>query len=693
MLQPGKCSIPLLLLCGLLLAFACNTPKDNIPLGSRKDSGKKFSFDKPYFERGNLDVGLRKIDSVFRHQQHPTLNDYIFYYGIHCWISRVQKKHNLTIAYTDTIIGKIGHYPLDKDLASSLLIFHTERALAYLGQNKYDKAIDVLFNAKKIARQYSDSCSGMNFFYYLALTLYQQEQYQLAAEYFTETMSYAIACNSGFLPYSYYKQQELWGNIGLCNTKLKKYPDALACFQKALSILDAHPDSLAQEAVSSKARYGSAKAVTYGNMAKVYVALNHLDTAIDLYNKAVVLHDTSKIEFIDNQLCRLQLAELYLRTQQPAKAYVLLRKVGALIHVVQKPDIRETYLKHMYTYFQRTGNATQALQHYERYITLRDSIANSEKNFMAVDIEKELRDKQRVFEIQLLQKDNQLNRLYLWLFVGIAIAAIAVVIVIYYWFNKSRKNVAQLTLLNTAITQQKKEIEAVMEDLELSNRAKEKLMHVMAHELRSPISGITALSGSILQDDTLTDEQHELIGMIENTSASTLELINEILDSRERAAAPLQLQWANINEVVRSTLVLLQFKASEKQQQIMVHYADDPPDIPIDIDKIERTLINLITNAIKFSSQGSVIDVTVQHNHEEILIAIKDKGIGIPVSLQEKLFDAESDTKRAGTAGEKSYGLGLNICKQIIEQHKGKLWVQSDGSSGSTFFISLPLIQ
>jgi signal transduction histidine kinase len=105
---------------------------------------------------------------------------------------------------------------------------------------------------------------------------------------------------------------------------------------------------------------------------------------------------------------------------------------------------------------------------------------------------------------------------------------------------------------------------------------------------------------------------------------------------------------------------------------------------------IWRVVSNLISNAIKFSPVGETIHLKCINESSHIQIAVADHGIGIPDEMKDKVFNMFTDAKRAGTIGEKSFGLGLSICKQIIEKHHGKIWFESKPGNGTTFYIRLP---
>jgi signal transduction histidine kinase len=134
---------------------------------------------------------------------------------------------------------------------------------------------------------------------------------------------------------------------------------------------------------------------------------------------------------------------------------------------------------------------------------------------------------------------------------------------------------------------------------------------------------------------------------------------------------------------------LLRFKAAEKNQQIVLEMIETPVELFISREKIWRVISNLISNAIKFSRPDSLIQVGITDAGKKVIISVKDSGIGIPHDIRDKVFNMFTDAKRIGTAGERSFGLGLSICKQIVENHHGKIWFESEVNKGTTFFVAL----
>ncbi len=136
---------------------------------------------------------------------------------------------------------------------------------------------------------------------------------------------------------------------------------------------------------------------------------------------------------------------------------------------------------------------------------------------------------------------------------------------------------------------------------------------------------------------------------------------------------------------------MLGFMADKKMQKIRTVPAANPVMVYVEKEKIERIVSNLTTNALKFSKYNDVVEVTVGAERDKATITVRDTGIGIPDDIKEAIFEPFTQAKRRGTAGEKPYGLGLSICKQIVEQNNGRMWLESEVGRGSVFFVELPI--
>src|ERR1700744_3893263 len=149
-------------------------------------------------------------------------------------------------------------------------------------------------------------------------------------------------------------------------------------------------------------------------------------------------------------------------------------------------------------------------------------------------------------------------------------------------------------------------------------------------------------------------------------------------------------ETVDIIVLLQQAVQLLAYRATEKKQQLITSSETTMPVIQADKEKLARVLDNLVINAIKFSPEGAIIKIMAEQTPTGITISVHDDGMGIPPEIADKLFEPfENSIKRKGTSGERSFGLGLYICRQIMEAHGGRIWFESHPNQGSTFFISL----
>jgi len=248
---------------------------------------------------------------------------------------------------------------------------------------------------------------------------------------------------------------------------------------------------------------------------------------------------------------------------------------------------------------------------------------------------------------------------------------------LYYFKHLYFKNLTQLEISNT--------------ELSIAKEQKEKILNTVAHDLRSPINNISAISQVMLADEKLSTDQKELMTLIKHSSSSSLVLINDLLKKTDALNDILQLQRTDLNALVTQTVALLELTAAKKN--IRIQSDNGPQELPVNMDanKVERVITNLLNNAIKFSPVDSVIQVKVSKEGKEAMLVVADQGIGIAKADQGKIFDMFTHARRKGTEGEVSYGIGLSICKKIVEQHGGTITLESEVNKGTRFFVRLPL--
>lgn len=239
------------------------------------------------------------------------------------------------------------------------------------------------------------------------------------------------------------------------------------------------------------------------------------------------------------------------------------------------------------------------------------------------------------------------------------------------------------------------ETELARQEADRANRAKSQFLANMSHELRTPLNAIIGYIEIMLggMAGTFTEKQTQLQGYVHQNALRLLELINNILDLTRIESDRIQVVAtpASPRKVVGDLVGGMQSLAQKKNIALKVTYADDMPEAVVcDVPKIQQIVTNLIGNAIKFTTQGSV-EVMVRGNEKQTWqIRVTDTGIGMPPDASTYIFDMFRQVDGADTREHQGSGLGLAITKRLVDRLGGTIDVQTELGKGSTFTVTLP---
>jgi signal transduction histidine kinase len=233
------------------------------------------------------------------------------------------------------------------------------------------------------------------------------------------------------------------------------------------------------------------------------------------------------------------------------------------------------------------------------------------------------------------------------------------------------------------------------EELQRLNDVKNQFLGMAAHDLRNPVAVIFAASSFMLEEESrcLSPEKRvEFVQRIRANSQFMARLLEDLLDLSRIEAGQIQLQKQalDLSELVGRSVEQNGLLAAPKE--IRVDFACDSqlPKVAADAGRLDQVLNNLISNAVKFSNPGTTVTVNAARQNGSVVVSVQDRGQGIPADEMSRLFKPFQKTSVRGTAGERSTGLGLAICRQIIEAHGGRIWAESTAGKGSTFAFTLP---
>lgn len=526
-------------------------------------------------------------------------------------------------------------------------------------------------------------------------------------------------------------------NIGRVYYNMENFPQGLEYFNKAKQNFELKDDEQSLGGI-------------YNNIALVYYEMDSIDLAVTYYKQALVIkmkyedkldiaaisHNLGLVymnqnKFDDAVKSMVSSRKIFLElgydkhaantTNNIGRAYFKNRKYTEALRYFKEgleeakkqnsPFLTMDNLKYQADCYGKMDNYEQAYWYSNEYHTLKDSLLNIDKEKQLAEIQAKYENEIEAQENDFLKKENEANAatIKMQYIIGIGIFIITLLAgtmaVIYYRGNQIKKKANDLlriqkveieekndalSRLNLEITKQHDEIKTQKKELEELNGIKDKLFSIISHEFRSPLNSLKGtlalLKIGALSESELNIISRELTDKINSTSIFLDNLLNWAKSQMHGInARPVE---TNLWEIAEENVQLLKSMADKKKLRLENKIAEDCI-AHVDQNMMNLIFKNLISNAIKFSLRGGVIEVFSQTENGTNTIYVRDNGIGMSKENLKMLFQLQTFTTR-GTANERGTGLGLFITKNFIESNGGTIRAESVEGEGSTFIFTIP---
>lgn len=515
-----------------------------------------------------------------------------------------------------------------KELNEPLLLCksYNNTGLVYFARIEYSKAKSYMLQGLKIANEINNNTEKSRILHNLGLIEYENSDFDKALQYHYKSYYFSqIENNLMLMGYNYL-------SIGKCFLKLNKLDSAIVKIQESIEIF-------------KKLNNPNFTAIAYNQYADFFINTKNYSKALEYANMA---NDIG--ESIGNNYLILESSDLIAKAYQGLKDY-------------------ENALKYQSKFFELSNTMRN-----ESNIK---SIAYIEAKFEYDNKLKELNFKK--------ESEIKLSNLITKIAILIAILMIVVSIILFSFYKLKSKT-------NIQLMHKSEEISKLNHKLNHLNNTKDKFFSIIAHDLRTPFNAIIGFS-EILTDQIRKknyENIEEYAVIIQNSSQRTMDLLQNLLDWARLQTNNFEFKAIDflIHDLLRDTIDLLNDAASQKSIQIFntIH-----KELTIHADKsmISTVLRNIISNAIKFSNPGGEIKISSEKIENEIVFSVTDNGIGISKDNLLRMFKIEENFTVKGTQNEKGTGLGLILCKEFVEKHGGRIWVESEEGVGSTFYFTL----
>lgn len=492
------------------------------------------------------------------------------------------------------------------------------------------------------------------------------------------------------------KHLQLYNNIALCYVNKKLLDTALIYYDSALKA----------SLIIEKSMNEIATGVVLGNIGRVHQLKGDYNTALQYLKKNIAINTLPGKDNGDAVTSYTYMLEIYNQLDSNAAFMKTIGEAEKLVKQAKGFNIQKWNARIMgikADFVTKTGDYKKALEYRNLQLAISDSFQQAAETETLQDLIFSRRIMEQNELVKLLEKDNRLQQSKIATYLAVAILGIVLLIAAVVGLNSYRYSLKEQQQLNIQIARQNEEIslnkfelEQAVEELKTLDAEKNRLLGMVAHDLRGPIyniSGVVSLIEAGVGYEKMAADDVHLIELIKKSCDNALDVINDLLEAARMDAVGIEITKApeNLNQLLQNAIALYQNQAQQKGIQIVVAPPTQEVILQVNKEKMSRAIGNLLSNAIKFSYPGDNIHIVLAQTNNSALISIADKGMGIPDSHKNILFDKFTRAKRDGTAGEKPIGLGMSIVKQIIEAHHGRLWFESEVNQGTTFYIELPM--
>jgi len=447
--------------------------------------------------------------------------------------------------------------------------------------------------------------------------------------------------------------------------------------------------------------------------------LNNLRLQTTILNNTGIIHKTQG-RYLESELCfresmqinretgntrglmfsYLNLAGLYLERDHFPRSLEYFDKSIELAENLQSlPEMIECYEGYSKIY-EETGNNLKALFYYKKFKEASDLLQKESVRVNIQKTEEKLILESKQSELELQKKDNEILKLQFekstWLknfILGILISVLAILIMYIVQYRTKMKSNRYLAGLNSEMSDTNMKLVESESKLKELNATKDKFFSIISHDLRNPFASLVSFVRIMSRDaDSMSQEEmNQLIAEMKNTIEKTQDLLENLLLWSKTQTGKILYQpgFFNVYEAVNENIQL--FQSAFNQKQISVHvFIENPRMVYGDYNMIKTIIRNLLSNAIKFTNiKGNIKILAKDHEGNDIII-IEDDGVGMKQEEILLLFIPGGQKSKYGTADEKGSGIGLLICREFIEKHKGYFEVQSNPGKGSSFAMFLP---
>ncbi|MFP4023713.1 MAG: tetratricopeptide repeat protein [Thiohalospira sp.] len=593
--------------------------------------------------------------------------------------------------------------------------------------NVLDQALETYLNALKIRQEVGNNSQIAASLNNIGIIYDEINNYKKALDFYTQSLELKNELGDNKdIAYAHH----IIGNTYL---NLNQYTKALENYIRALELREKIDDKIGiatslkslgnvylklndleksliylNEALKIREEIGDMKGVSdvLNDLGNYYFTTNNYLKAADYFKQTIDITEKTGDQYL-NALCSRKLGEIYLSQGYDIEGFELIEKSLTIGQLIDNFELIKNAYYSLYYYYDKRGDKTRALDYFINYSVIKDSIIarNNSQKILEIQMNYELGKSQSEIlrieeEISELTAEKTIRELELKrqkyarnLSILITLITLISGLIILIQFLLKRKTNILLQEKIKEVDQSNQRLKESEENLKILNATKDKFFSIIAHDIRNPFNAVYGLTEHLAKnfDQFSKDELKTPIELIHQSADDLLELLDNLLHWSRAQRGKLEFvpREVNLHDIVNKNINLLKINAEKKAIEI-ISEIKPKEEIIADYDMLMAIFRNLISNAIKFSYKNSKVYIKSEDSNNEKVISVIDQGIGITSENIKKLFRIDIHYSTTGTSEEQGSGLGLILCREFVEKHGGKIWVESEENKGSTFKFTIP---
>lgn len=538
--------------------------------------------------------------------------------------------------------------------------------LIYWKWSDYDKAIDYFFLSLKIKETLNDKFEIGLTLNNIAFVYNEMNQVDQSIIYSNKVLETAYNLKDNYV------LGRVLNNLGVSYFKKKDYSKAAFYQNESLKYKEQAGDK-------------SGMAYSYNDLGNLSLARKEYSEALTYYNKSLEIRKQLKDKFgIASVL--FNIAGVQKARNDITAALISFKSALNYALAISNKRLEANIYRELSEINRAIGDNGLAFTYLRKYSAILDSVWSKETRdrILELSVIYDVDSKDHELRIKNLEIEKEQNKtIYGYIVLFLSLVAI---VVLYIRYSSVKQVKKQLEKVN-------KDIEEKSKALESAVKSRDRFFSIISHDLKSPFFGLKGLAEILAEDsEELTEEEKNLfLVKLNRTVKDIYMLLENLLDWSRLQSKRMEYNpevFDLFDELSHSLFLLTQ--NAERKSIKLINTVPEGTNVLADRRMIHSVIQNLVTNAIKFTYEKGKVEITAQSLENVVIVNVIDHGIGMPSEFKDKLFQIDSQTTSRGTNDEKGTGLGLIICKELIEMNGGQISFVSQENKGTTFTFTLP---